>query len=30
MGDFLAKIQWPTVIAAVVVTFVVLMVIGRR
>ncbi len=28
--DFLKNIQWPTVIAAVVITFVLMFVIGRR
>lgn len=30
MQSFFSNINWPTVIAAVVITFVVLMVIGRR
>lgn len=30
MQSFLNNINWPTVIAAVVVTFIVFMVIGRR
>ena len=30
MQEFLKSIQWPTVVAAVVITFVLLLVLGRR
>ncbi len=30
MQEYLKNIQWPTVIAAVVITFVLLIVLGRR